>query len=61
MSYNHTKKERDKSKKKYKQGFKHVDRGFRQYLTEHNNSNNKTNENNALNNFKAFIININNT
>ena len=28
MSYNYTKKECDKSKKKYKQGFKYINRGF---------------------------------
>jgi hypothetical protein len=37
-----------------------VDRGFYQYLTKYNNSNNKADKDNALNNFKAFIISINN-
>ena len=59
MSYNYTKKEHNKLKKKYKQRFKYIDRGFRQYLTKYNNSNNKANKNNALNNFKALIISIN--
>ena len=35
-----------------------MDRGFHQYLTEYNDSNNKADENNALNNFKALIISI---
>ena len=60
MSYNHTKKERDKLKKKYKQGFKRIDRGLHQYLTKHNNSNNKVDKEDTLNNFKALIISINN-
>ena len=60
MSYNYTKKEYDKLKKKYKQGFKYINRGFHQYLTKHNNSNNKTNKNNTLDDFKALIISINN-
>ena len=38
-----------------------MDKGFHQYFTKHNNSNNKVDKNNALNNFKAFIISINNT
>ena len=60
MSYNHTKKERDELKKKYKQKFKYINRGLCQYLTKHNNSNNKADKNNTLDNFKALIININN-
>ena len=60
MSYNYTKKEYNKLKKKYKQGFKCIDRGLRQYLTKHNNSNNKANKEDILNNFKALIISINN-
>ena len=60
MLYNHTKKEHNKLKKKYKQGFKCIDRGFYQYLTKYNNSNNKANKNNTLDNFKALIISINN-
>ena len=59
MLYNYTKKECNKSKKKYKQGFKYIDKGLHQYLTKHDNSNNKANKNNALNNFKALIISIN--
>ena len=61
MSYNYTKKEYNKLKKKYKQGFKYIDKGFHQYLIKYNNSNNKANKNNALNKFKALIISINNT
>ena len=38
-----------------------MDRGFHQYLTKYNDSNNKANKNNTLNDFKAFIISINNT
>jgi hypothetical protein len=38
-----------------------MDKGFYQYLTEHDNSNNKTNKNDTLDNFKVFIISINNT
>ena len=38
-----------------------MDRGLRQYFTKHNNSNNKANKENTLNNFKALIISINNT
>ena len=37
-----------------------MDRGFHQYLTKYNDSNNKVNKNDALNNFKALIISINN-
>jgi len=36
-----------------------VDREFYQYFTEYNNSNNKADENNALDDFKALIISIN--
>jgi hypothetical protein len=61
MLYNHTKKERNKLKKKYKQGFKYINRGFYQYLTEHNDSNDEADENDTLNDFKALIISINNT
>ena len=60
MSYNYTEKEHNKLKKKYKQRFKCVDRGFHQYFTKYNNSNNKANKDNALDNFKALIISINN-
>ena len=38
-----------------------MDKEFYQYLTKYNNSNNKANKDNALDNFKAFIISINNT
>ena len=38
-----------------------MDRGLYQYLTKHNNFNNKADKNNTLNNFKALIISINNT
>ena len=38
-----------------------MDRGFRQYFTKYNNSNDEANEDNTLNNFKALIISINNT
>ena len=38
-----------------------MDKELRQYLTEHDNFNNKTDKNNTLNNFKALIISINNT
>ena len=61
MLYNYTKKEYNKLKKKYKQGFKRINKEFHQYLTKHDNSNNKANKNNTLNNFKALIININDT
>ena len=61
MLYNYTEKERNKLKKKYKQGFKCVDRGLRQYFTKYNDSNNEVNKEDTLNNFKAFIISINNT
>ena len=60
MLYNYTEKEHNKLKKKYKQGFKCVDKELRQYFTKHNNSNNKTNKKDTLNNFKALIISINN-
>ena len=61
MLYNYTEKEHNKLKKKYKQGFKYIDRGLHQYLTKHDDSNNKTNKEDTLNNFKALIISINNT
>jgi hypothetical protein len=38
-----------------------MDKGFYQYLTEHNDSNNEANKNDTLDNFKALMININNT
>ena len=60
MLYNYTKKEYDELKKKYKQWFKYMDKGFCQYFTKHDNSNNKADKNNILNNFKALIISINN-
>ena len=59
MSYNHTEKECDESKKKYKQGFERVDRGLRQYLTEHDDSNDEANEDDTLDDFEALIISIN--
>ena len=60
MLYNYIEKECNKLKKKYKQGFKCVDKGLHQYFTKHNDSNNKTNKEDTLNNFKALIISINN-
>ena len=35
-----------------------MDRGFCQYLTEYNNSNDEADEDNILNNFEALIISI---
>ena len=61
MLYNHTEKEHNELKKKYKQGFKCIDKGLCQYLTKHNDSNHKANKEDILNNFKALIISINNT
>ena len=37
-----------------------MDKELRQYFTKHNNSNNKADKEDTLNNFKAFIISINN-
>ena len=37
-----------------------MDKEFHQYLTKHDNSNNKTDKDDTLNNFKALIISINN-
>ena len=36
-----------------------MDKGLYQYLTKYNNSNNKVNKEDTLDNFKAFIISIN--
>ena len=36
-----------------------MDKGFHQYLTKHNNFNNKANKDNTLDDFKALIISIN--
>ena len=37
-----------------------MDKGLRQYFTKHNDSNNKVNKEDTLNDFKALIISINN-
>ena len=36
-----------------------MDRGFCQYLTEHDNSNDEAEENNTLDDFEALMISIN--
>ena len=38
-----------------------MDKGLHQYLTKYNDSNNKTNKEDTLDDFKALIISINNT
>jgi hypothetical protein len=38
-----------------------MDRGFHQYLTEYNNSNDEADENDTLDDFEALMISIDNT